>query len=373
MNDPRFDTLARLMLSHSLRIKPGEAFNITADARAIPLVKAILRQARDAGVFAHVDLTDQEITRYLLDLVQPEDGGHSQTWLDRKAAWNIQKFDSLMGEIVIRAYANDQELSAIAPDVRRLEAACAKPFRDLVINHRRWVLFEYPTAAQAQRAGMAFDDYFDFVLAVSCVDYAKMQRDVEPLAERMRKANHVRITGPGTDLRFSIDNIPVIPCCGEYNIPDGECFTAPVRDSVEGVIQYNTPSIYWGTSFSNIRFEFHQGKIVSATADQHTEKLNQILDSDPGARFVGEFSLAFNPLIRKPFCNTLFDEKIAGSFHFTPGSCYDEAPNGNESTVHWDLVCIQRPEYGGGEIWFDGELIRKDGLFVPENLQTLND
>ena len=372
MHDPRFDTLARLMLNHSLQIKAGEAFNINADTRAIPLVKAILKQAREVGAFANVDLTDQEVTRHLLGLVHPEDGGLSQAYLDRKAAWNLAKFESMKGEISIRSYANDQELSAIAPDVRRLEAQCAKPFRDLVINHRRWVLFEYPTAAQAQRAGMAYDDYFDFVLAVSCVDYAQMQRDVIPLADRMRQAKAVRITGPGTDLQFSIENIPAIPCCGEYNIPDGECFTAPVLHSVEGVIQYNAPSIYWGTTFNNIRFEFHEGKIVHATAVQHTVKLNQILDSDPGARYLGEFALAFNPLIQKPFCNTLFDEKIAGSFHLTPGSCYDEAPNGNDSTIHWDLVCIQRPEFGGGEIWFDEELIRKDGLFIPADLQALN-
>ena len=236
MHDPRFDILARLMLTHSLQINAGEAFNINADTRAIPLVKAILKQARELGVFVQVDLTNQEITRHLLDLIQPGDGGQSQAFLDRKAAWNLAKYESMMGEISLRSYANDQELSAIAPDVRRLEAQCAKPFRDLVINHRRWVLFEYPTPGQAQRAGMAYDDYFDFVLAVSCVDYAKMQQNVLPLAELMRRTEAVRITGPGTDLRFSIEGIPAIPCCGEYNIPDGECFTAPVRDSVEGVI-----------------------------------------------------------------------------------------------------------------------------------------
>lgn len=372
MKDPRLDTLADLMLTHSLNIKPGDAFNITADMAAVPLVKALLKKAQELNAFANVDWTNQEISRQMLHLLNPQDGGQSQAYLERKANWNIQKFEKLVGEVVIRSYANDQELSAVEPAVRRLDAQCAKPFRDLVINHRRWVLFEYPTPGQAQRAGLSTDEYFDFALAVSCVDYKKMQQDVRPLAERMRKAKRVQIKGPGTDLRFSVENIPSVPCCGEYNIPDGECFTAPVKDSIEGTLQYNAPSIYWGTTFNNIRFEFKKGQIVSATADQHTEKLNQILDSDPGARYIGEFSLAFNPLIQKPFCNTLFDEKIAGSFHLTPGSCYDEAPNGNESTVHWDLVCIQRPEYGGGEIWFDDELIRKDGLFVPDDLKPLN-
>lgn len=372
MRDPRLDTLANLMLHHALRVKAHDSFAITADVQAIPLVKALLAQTAEIGAFAQVELTDQEITRYALGLIHPDDEGQSQAFLERKAAQNINRFEKLVGEIVIRSYANDQELAAIDPDVRRLDATCAKPFRDLVINHRRWVLFEYPTPAQAQRAGLSYDDYFDFALSVSCVDYQKMQRNVQPLMSRMNAAKAVHVKGPGTDLRFSIANIPAIPCCGEYNIPDGECFTAPVRDSVTGIIQFNAPSIYWGTMFQNIRFEIENGRITKATADQHTEKLNQILDSDPGARFFGEFSLAFNPLILKPFCNTLFDEKIAGSFHLTPGSCYDEAPNGNESTVHWDLVCIQRPEYGGGEIWFDGELIRKDGLFVTDDLLALN-
>lgn len=372
MHDPRFDTLASLMLTHSLKVNPGDAFNITADINALPLVKALLKKTSEKHAFANVDFTHQEISRLQLGLVRPSDDGSSEAFLKRKAAWNIDKFDTLMGEIVIRSYNNDQELSAIDPEVRRLDARCVKPFRDLVINHRRWVLFEYPTPAQAQRAGLSYDAYFDFVLAVSCVDYAKMQRDVKPLARRMQDADRVHIKGPGTDLTFSVKDIPAIPCCGEYNIPDGECFTAPVRESVEGIITFNAPSIYWGTTFANIQFEFEKGRIIRATAGEQTDKLNQILDSDPGARYIGEFSLAFNPLIQTPFCNTLFDEKIAGSFHFTPGACYDEAPNGNESTVHWDLVCIQRPEYGGGEIWFDGELIRKDGLFIPTDLKALN-
>ncbi|HBP38534.1 MAG TPA: hypothetical protein DD640_07310 [Clostridiales bacterium] len=220
--------------------------------------------------------------------------------------------------------------------------------------------------------GISFDSYFDFVLDVSCVDYAAMQHNTEPLKALMERTDRVRIKGPGTDLAFSIRGIPAIPCCGECNIPDGECFTAPVKDSVEGVITFNTPSIFWGTTFTGIRFEFAGGRIIKATASQNEDLLNKILDTDAGARSVGEFSLGFNPLVREPFCNTLFDEKISGSFHLTPGACYLEAPNGNESAIHWDLVQIQRPEYGGGEIWFDDLLIRKDGLFTVPELYALN-
>lgn len=372
MPDPRLGQLARLMLSHSLKIQKGESICINADLSALELVKAILGETAKIGALAQVELTSQEITRHLLEMYDPQDGGFTAAFLADKAESDIRKFQNLVGEIIIRAYQNDQELAAIPPEVRQLEAIQAKPFKDLVINHRRWVLFEYPTAGQAQRAGMPFEKYQDFVLAVSCVDYAAMQQDVQPLQKLMSQTDRVRIIGAGTDLNFSIKGIPAIPCCGECNLPDGECFTAPVRDSVQGYLTFNTPSIFWGHSFSGIRLEFENGRIERATAAQNTDFLNKILDSDPGARYIGEFSIGFNPLIREPFCNTLFDEKISGSFHFTPGACYDEAPNGNDSAIHWDLVQIQRPEYGGGEIWFDDVLIRKDGLFTLPELAALN-
>ena len=183
--------------------------------------------------------------------------------------------------------------------------------------------------------------------------------------------DEVHIVGKGTDLRFSIKDIPVIPCAGEKNIPDGECFTAPVRDSVNGTIHFNTPTIYQGTTFTDVRLRFENGKIVEASAN-HTEKLNEILDTDEGARYIGEFSIAFNPHITTPMLDILFDEKIAGSLHITPGKAYEVADNGVRSAVHWDMVMIQRPEYGGGEIYFDGELIRKDGQFVIPALAPLN-
>jgi aminopeptidase len=166
-------------------------------------------------------------------------------------------------------------------------------------------------------------------------------------------------------------DIGVIPCFGTHNIPDGECFTAPVRDSVQGEIQFNVPTIEHGVTHENVKLKFKDGKVVEATSS-NTAKLNEVLDTDDGARYIGEFSIAFNPYILNPMKDILFDEKIAGSFHFTPGQAYEEADNGNTSEVHWDMVCIQRPEFGGGEIYFDDVLIRKDGLFVLDELQGLN-
>jgi aminopeptidase len=224
----------------------------------------------------------------------------------------------------------------------------------------------------AQLAGMSTEQFEDFYFDVCNLDYAKMAEAEKPLKERMDRADRVRIIGPkDNNLEFSVKGLPGIQCDGDRNIPDGEVFTAPVRDSINGVIHYNAPSVYQGKSFDDVRFVFTNGKIVEATSSD-TEGLNEILDTDEGARYIGEFSIGFNPYITRVMRDILFDEKIAGSLHFTPGQAYDEADNGNDSKIHWDLVLIQTPEHGGGEIWFDDELIRKDGRFVPDYLQGLN-
>jgi aminopeptidase len=233
-------------------------------------------------------------------------------------------------------------------------------------------VLRWPSPSMAQLAGMSTEAFEDFYFRVCTLDYARMAPGMKALAAQMMKTDKVHIKGPGTDLRFSIKGIKALPCGGRHNIPDGEVFTAPVKNSVQGHVTYNAPTIYQGIAFDGIRLEFKDGRIVHATCNGNSEKLNQILDSDFGARSIGEFAIGFNPHVLNPMRDILFDEKIAGSFHFTPGQCYEETENGNRSQVHWDMVCIQRPEYGGGEIYFDGKLIRKDGLFVPKALQALN-
>jgi aminopeptidase len=239
------------------------------------------------------------------------------------------------------------------------------------VNKTRWVVLRWPTPSMAQAAGMSTEAFENFYFDVCTMDYRKMAKAMIPLHKRMLKADRVHLKGPGTDLTFSIKGIGAKTCEGKLNIPDGEVFSAPVKDSVNGVIQFNTPTIYAGTKFENVRLEFKDGKVVKGTADK-TKRLNEILDTDAGARYVGEFAIGFNPYIQNPMCDILFDEKIAGSFHFTPGQAYEDCDNGNRSAVHWDMVLIQRKEWGGGEIWFDGELIRKDGLFVTKDLKPLN-
>jgi aminopeptidase len=242
---------------------------------------------------------------------------------------------------------------------------------DYRVNKTRWCVLRWPTPSMAQAAGMSTEAFENLYFDVCTMDYAKMARAMTPLERRMKRADKVHLKAPGTDLEFSIKGIGAKMCKGDRNIPDGEVFSCPVKNSVNGTIQFNTPTVYLGTKFENVRLEFKDGKITGARAN-NSRRLNEILDADAGSRYVGEFSLGFNPFILNPMCDILFDEKIAGSLHFTPGQAYEECDNGNRSSVHWDMVLIQRPEWGGGEVWFDGELIRKDGIFLPQDLKPLN-
>jgi aminopeptidase len=223
----------------------------------------------------------------------------------------------------------------------------------------------------AQNAGMSEEAFEDFFFRVCLLDGEKFSISMEPHKALLEKTDRVRIVSPGTDLEFSIKGMNAVKCCGDKNIPDGEVYTAPVRESVNGTIAYNAPSLQGGFLFENVALTFKDGKIVKAAAND-TERLNKTLDTDEGARYTGEFSLGLHPFILKPMKETLFDEKIAGSIHLTPGNAYEDCDNGNRSAIHWDLVLIQRPETGGGEIYFDSQLIRKDGVFVHPDLQALN-
>jgi aminopeptidase len=287
--------------------------------------------------------------------------------IERMQMENVQAYVGLRGS------PNATEMADVAPEKMDLyqKYLWHRVHTEVRVPKTKWVVLRWPTPSMAQQARRSTEAFEDFFFDVCTVDYKSMARAMQPLGERMRRAKRVHIRGPGTDLRFSIEGIPVIGCSGEHNIPDGEMFTSPVRDSVEGTLSVNTASLYQGIVFEGIRLTFRKGKIVEAAAN-HGERLNRFLDTDEGARYIGEFSIAFNPKIREPMLDTLFDEKIAGSFHFTPGQAYDDADNGNRSQIHWDLVTIQRPDHGGGEIWFDDELIRKDGFFVVEDLKSLN-
>jgi len=273
--------------------------------------------------------------------------------------------------IAVRGTHNASEGADIPSERQALFARTLRPVLNHRVNKTKWVVLRWPHPSMAQAANMSTEAFEEFFFRVCTLNYRKMAKAMQPLERRMAKAKKVHLKSPGTDLTFSIKGIGSQGCAGLRNIPDGEVFSCPIKDSVEGVIQFNTPTVYNGAKFENIRLKFQKGRIIQATGSD-SKRLNAILDTDPGARYIGEFSLGFNPHILNPMCDILFDEKIAGSLHFTPGQAYEECDNGNRSAVHWDMVLIQRPDWGGGEVWFDGELIRKNGLFVPRDLRPLN-
>jgi len=364
MHDPRLDKLARLLTTFSTSLKKGD--KVLIDAFDIPaeMTIALIRAVRELKAIPFVQLHNARVSREMAL-------GAEEAQYDLISKVELARMKAMDAYIAVRGSANIAELSDIPGDRMKLVSRKLKPVLDHRVKKTRWVVLRWPSPSMAQQAGMSTEAFEDFFFKVCTLDYAKMQPGMKALKALMEKTDRVEIKGPGTDLRFSIKGIPAIPCGGTHNIPDGEVFTAPVKKSVQGYITFNAPTIYQGVPFDNIRLEFKDGKIVNAAAN-NTEKLNQILNSDPGARYIGEFALGFNPHILHPMRDILFDEKIAGSFHFTPGQCYEQTENGNRSQVHWDMVCIQRPDYGGGEIYFDGKLIRKDGLFVPKALQSLN-
>jgi aminopeptidase len=366
MSDARYQRLAETITRHSCSISGGEkvlieAFDIPAEFTAI-LVRAV---AAAGGL--PICLTKQN--RVLRELYRNATEAQMRFWgeIERKQMEGVQAY------VGIRGSHNATEMADVPPDKMDLyQKLLWHPVHTEVrVPRTKWVVLRWPTASMAQQARMSTEAFEEFFFDVCTVDYRAMAKAMDPLRVRMERTKRVLIRGPGTDLRFSIEGIPVIGCAGEHNIPDGEMFTSPVRDSVEGTLAVNTTSLYHGIVFEDIRLTFKKGKIVSASAN-HVDRLSHLLDTDDGARYIGEFSIAFNPRIREPMMDTLFDEKIAGSFHFTPGQAYEEADNGNRSQIHWDLVTIQRPEHGGGEIWFDNELIRKDGVFITEDLKGLN-
>ncbi|MBR0443996.1 MAG: aminopeptidase [Clostridia bacterium] len=372
MADERLKRLAEMLLKDALEMKEGEMFQLNSGTLANPLNKAIMQTAAEMGLYPVVNLRDHELERLFFGCIDPEHPERMKDNIVRQTEWELKMWESVAAHIDIGIDENYAELAAADSRSQKYYRSFQQELRHVRIDKRRWTYLHWPTMAAAQKAGMCYDDFYEFFLNSALVDYRAMSASMVPLVKFMEKTDRVHIKGPGTDLTFSIRGIPVVPCDGHKNIPDGEVFTAPVRDSVNGVIQYNTAAMRYGKKFLNPRLVFKDGRIVEATCDNDTPGFNELLDADEGARYVGEFALGVNNSVTRAVGNTLYDEKIGGSFHFTPGCSYEEAPNGNISQLHLDIVCIQKPEYGGGEIWFDGELIRKDGLFLPDELKGLN-
>ncbi|MFN7137792.1 MAG: aminopeptidase [Limisphaerales bacterium] len=364
MTDPRYKKLAELLIGYSTALKKGE--NILLDMIDVPdeFTVELMRAARKAGATPLVEIRHTRVSR---EVILGTDEKHATLVRDIE----MVRMKKMQAYIAIRGSANASEASDVPSEKMSMYSKVLRPVLNHRVNKTRWCVLRWPSPSMAQAANMSTEAFENFYFDVCTMNYRKMAKAMIPLQKRMQKADKVHIKGPGTDLRFSIKGIGAVLCEGLRNIPDGEVFSCPVKNSVQGVIQFNTPTLYSGTKFENVRLEFKDGKIINATSS-NTKRLNEILDTDAGARYIGEFSLGFNPYIMNPMSDILFDEKIAGSLHFTPGQAYEVADNGNRSAVHWDMVLIQRPEWGGGEVWFDEELIRKDGKFVPKDLKPLN-
>ena len=365
MHDARIDALARQLVRYSTALKKGE--KVLIDLFDVPdsIGLALIREARAVGALPLIRIHQSRLSREMLR-------GAEDKQYEILAKHLLNEMKDMDAYIAIRGGSNIAENSDVPAERMKLAMKHMRPVLDHRVKKTRWCVLRWPSPSMAQQAGMSTEAFEEFYFKVCLLNYKALAPAMNALKKLMDKTERVEITGPGTDLRFSIKGLQGIVCGGNYNIPDGEVFTAPVKDSVEGYITYNAPTIYQGIPFDSIRLEFASGKIVKAEAGAKTKALNKILDSDPGARYIGEFALGFHPAIREPMRDILFDEKIAGSFHFTPGQAYEQADNGNRSQVHWDMVNIQRKDWGGGEIHFDGKLIRKDGIFLPKALAKLN-
>ena len=364
MTDPRYIKLAKLLVNYSTALKKDD--RILLDMVDVPdeFTVEMIRAVRTAGATPFVETRHTRVGReQLLGITEAQAADVRDIEMFR--------MKKMQAYVAVRGSANATENADVPGGLMQMYSKIIRPVLDYRVNQTRWCVLRWPTPSMAQAAGMSTEAFENWYFDVCTMDYAKMAKAMIPLEKLMKRTDRVHLKGPGTDLTFSIKGIGAKKCEGTRNIPDGEVFSCPTKTSANGVIQFNTPTLYSGSKFENVRLELKSGKVVNATAN-NTKRLNEILDTDAGARFIGEFAIGFNPHIQNPMCDILFDEKIAGSLHFTPGQAYEDCGNGNKSAIHWDMVLIQRPEWGGGEIWFDGQLIRKDGLFVPKDLKALN-
>ncbi|MBQ8892011.1 MAG: aminopeptidase [Bacilli bacterium] len=362
----RVKKLSEIIVNHSIKVKNKDKVLITYMAHdADYFVKCLVKDILKSGGIPTVKYNDPELEDLVkrnlnLDIIETR---------KNILKFEVEEYDSF---IQIHSNLSDYYDSKVDNQLNIKMKETLKPYKDILVNKRHWVLLNYPSLIDAYKAHMTYEDFYNFSLDVMTVDYDKMYESMRPLKELMEKTDKVRITGKNTDISFSIKGLPAIICAGESNIPDGEVFTAPVRESVNGTITYNTPSPYNGYVYHDVSLTFKDGKIIECHASNDEDKLQELFETDEGSKYVGEFSFGLNPKIMNPMGDILFDEKIAGSIHFTPGAAYDECDNGNKSNIHFDMVLIQRNDYGGGEVYFDDVLIRKDGKFVLPELSDLN-
>lgn len=361
------EKLAKNLLQHSVRLQKGETILIEMlGTDCTDIAAELVKQAKEIGAIPLINIIDYKVLKEMIL-------NCSEEQIKTYSKYDLIKMQNADAYIGIRS-ANPRELEGIPKinmEIYNKLYQTPVHFEERVKN-TKWCILRYPNESMAKMAKMSLEDFTDFFYKVCTIDYSKMEKAMEPLKQLLSRTDKVHIIGKNTDLSFSVKQIPAEKYFGTFNIPDGEVASCPTKYSANGYITYNTETVYNGVTFKNIYFELKDGKIIKAEAGDKTKELNEILDTDEGARYIGEFALGLNPYIKNTMGDTLFDEKVAGSFHFTPGTALEESDNGNRSNIHWDIVCIQTPEFGGGEIYFDEVLVRKDGRFVLPELEELN-
>lgn len=361
MKDPRIRKMAKQVIEYSVHLQPGEKVLIDIWDEAYDFAEELVGAAQEAGGQPFVNLQSLSLNRRLIMNATEES---MEAWYK----YENFRMEDMDAYIVVRKNHNNKTYEGIPAEKMRLyNKYYGKLHYGTRITNTKWCVLRYPNDSFAQSAGMSTQELEDFFFENCCLNYRRMNELAAPLNDLMMRTDQIAIKAPGTDLTFSIKGCCKPPACGIFNIPCGETGMPIIPESANGRISYNLPSFFQNTLFEDISLTLKDGKIVEARSN-HTERMNEILDTDPNARRIGEFAMGFNPYITQPINDTLFDEKMAMTMHFTPGndSIY------NPSAIHWDIVTSHAREMGGGEIYADGVLIRKDGLFVLDELKQLN-
>jgi aminopeptidase len=365
VRDPRVTNLAKILVGYSTRVGKGETCLIEGPSPAEPLVSAVYEEVLKAGGLPVVAMTHEGQAKTYFDNATDE----QLEWISPLQRWSAEEADC---RIAIGADTNTRELSGVPPDRQTRRQAAT---RDLMAHtmqrtadgDHRWVYTIFPTNAYASDAEMSLAAFEDFYYGACLADaddpidaWKRASEETRRLAEWVTGHSEVHVTGPGTDIRLGIEGRKFIPCFGDRNMPDGEFFTGPVEDSVEGEVSFHLPAVVGGREVAGVRFRFEAGKVVDASAERGEDFLVEMLDTDDGARRLGELGIGTNYRIDRGTRDVLLDEKIGGTVHMAVGASYPESGGVNESAVHTDLVCDLRR---GGKIEVDGKALQEDGRF----------
>jgi aminopeptidase len=366
VSDSRTQSLAKILVGYSTEVKEGEVVAIDGETAAAPLLLAVYEEVLKAGAHAVMNVAlDGQIAAYFKHASDKQ-----LEWISPFADWMVDNVDV---RIAIGASTNTRELSGVAPERQMLRQSATGELMQRAMKRSadgdfRWVYTLYPTSAYASEAEMSLADYEDFYYGACLADgddplgaWKAASQECERLAGWIEGHEEVRVTAPGTDIKLGIAGRKFIPCDGKHNMPDGEFFTGPVEDSVEGEVSFHLPAVIGGREVSGVKLRFESGKVVDATAERGEEYLLKLLDTDAGARTLGELGIGTNFGIDRGTREVLLDEKIGGTVHMAVGASYPESGGTNESAVHTDLVCDLRL---GGKLEVDGVVMQEDGRFV---------